>query len=159
MDCLIYIRFFKLFCFIFSSFFHLHNCCFFVFFPSVKKYETTVLGNGWTDFHETFTKRYGRKCSLHRHTKMGARPPNNFWGLKTEESDWRHLANIDDLRNLRYDSCAIIRGRHARRLRLQMHETVNGFNLVNLYSSAKRRPETCFYPVCPCVTGCILKHC
>ena len=35
--------------------------CFFVFFPSattiVHKYETTVLGNGWTDFHETFTKR------------------------------------------------------------------------------------------------------
>jgi len=37
--------------------------CFFLFFVfclffSVrKKYETTVLGNGWTDFHETFTKR------------------------------------------------------------------------------------------------------
>jgi len=25
--------------------------CFFLLFPSVKKYETTVLGNGWTDFH------------------------------------------------------------------------------------------------------------
>jgi len=34
--------------------------CFFVFFcffPSVKKYKTTVLRNGWTDLHETFTKR------------------------------------------------------------------------------------------------------
>jgi len=31
--------------------------CFFLLFPSVKKYETTVLGNGWKDFHETFTKR------------------------------------------------------------------------------------------------------
>jgi len=34
--------------------------CFFVFFSSatiVHKYETTVLGNGWMDFHETFTKR------------------------------------------------------------------------------------------------------
>ena len=47
--------------------------CFFVFFfvffllfPSAKKYETTVLGNGWTDFHETFTKRYRGKCSLQR---------------------------------------------------------------------------------------------
>jgi len=30
--------------------------CFFACFPTVK-YETTVLGNGWTDFHETFTKR------------------------------------------------------------------------------------------------------
>jgi len=28
-----------------------------VFFLSTTKYETTVLGNGWTDFHETFTKR------------------------------------------------------------------------------------------------------
>jgi len=25
--------------------------------PSATKYQTTVLGNGWTDFHETFTKR------------------------------------------------------------------------------------------------------
>ena len=35
-------------------------CCFFVvfcFFPVRQKYETTVLGNGWTDIHETFTKR------------------------------------------------------------------------------------------------------
>ena len=32
----------------------------FLFFPSAKKYEyeSTVLWNGWTDFHETFTKRY-----------------------------------------------------------------------------------------------------
>jgi len=29
---------------------------------------------------------------------------------------WR-MANVDDLRNLRYDSGAITRGRHARRLR------------------------------------------
>jgi len=48
---------------------------------------------------------------------MGARPQNNFLGPKTEKSEWRHLANVDDLRNLRYDSGAITRGRHARRLR------------------------------------------
>ena len=30
---------------------------FFVFFCSPQKYQTTILGNGWTDFHETFTKR------------------------------------------------------------------------------------------------------
>ena len=29
----------------------------------------------------------------------------------------RRMANVDDLRNLRYDSFAITRGRHARRLR------------------------------------------
>ena len=37
----------------------MHICfavVFLLFFPTVK-YETTVLGNGWTDFHETFTKR------------------------------------------------------------------------------------------------------
>jgi len=28
-----------------------------VFFPSAIKYQTTILGNGWIDFHETFTKR------------------------------------------------------------------------------------------------------
>jgi len=34
--------------------------CFFafvVFFRQPQKYQTTVLGNGWTDFHETFTER------------------------------------------------------------------------------------------------------
>ena len=30
---------------------------FFVFLRSPQKYQTTLLGNGWTDFHETFTKR------------------------------------------------------------------------------------------------------
>jgi len=35
---------------------------------------------------------------------MEARPPNNFWGLKTEKSELRHLANVDDLRNLRNNS-------------------------------------------------------
>jgi len=39
----------------------LQMLCFFVFFLIfflfATKYETTVLGNGWTDFHETFTKR------------------------------------------------------------------------------------------------------
>jgi len=49
---------------------------------------------------------------------------------------WR-MANVDDLHNLRYDSAAITRGRHARRLRLQMHEPVNGFNLVALIFSLK----------------------
>ena len=35
---------------------------FFCFFFVRQKYETTILGNGWTDFHETFTKRYRGKC-------------------------------------------------------------------------------------------------
>ena len=50
-------------------------------------------------------------------TKWGLGPKIIFWGLKTEKSEWRHLANVDDLRNLRYDSGAITRGRQARRLR------------------------------------------
>ena len=36
--------------------------------------------------------------------------------LKRRAAAWR-LANVDDLRNLRYDSGGITRGRHARRLR------------------------------------------
>jgi len=32
---------------------------------------------------------------------------------------WR-MANVDDLRNLRYDSAAITRRRHARRLRYEI---------------------------------------
>jgi len=42
---------------------------------------------------------------------------------------WR-MAHVDDLRNLRFDSATITRERHARRLRLQMHERANGFNPV-----------------------------
>jgi len=38
----------------------------FLFFSVRQKYETTILRNGWTDFHETFTKRYRGKCSLKR---------------------------------------------------------------------------------------------
>jgi len=38
------------------------------------------------------------------------------------ETSYRRLAmaNVDDLRNLRYDSGAITRGRHARRLRYKI---------------------------------------
>ena len=45
------LQMFFLFCFLFCF------SVFFCFFPSATKYETTVLGNGWTDFHETFPKR------------------------------------------------------------------------------------------------------
>jgi len=68
--------------------------CFFGFFSVRQKYQTTVLWNGWTDFHETFTKQYPGKCSLKHHA-----------------ATWR-MANVDDLRNLRYDSSAITRGCH-----------------------------------------------
>jgi len=37
------------------------------------------------------------------------------WSLKCRAAAWR-MANVDDLRNLRYDSGAITRGRHAQRL-------------------------------------------
>jgi len=85
----VYVLFCRCFFFVF---------CFFLFFPVRQKYETTVLGNGWTDFHETFTKRYRGKCSL-----------------KRPAAAWR-MANVDDSRNLRYDSGGITRGRHTRRL-------------------------------------------
>ena len=78
---------------------------FFVFF-SDQKNETTVLGNGWTDFHETFTKWYRGK-----------------WSLQCRAAAWRkscrRLANVDDLRNLRYDWHNHQR-RHARRLRYKI---------------------------------------
>ena len=46
------------------------------------------------------------------------------WSLQRRAAAWRkssrRLANVDDLRNLRYDSGAITRGRHARRLRYKI---------------------------------------
>jgi len=71
------------------------------------KYETTVLGNGWKDFHETFTKQYREKKSLQRRAAA--------WRMSC-----RRLANVDNLHNLRYDSGAITRGRHTQRLRYKI---------------------------------------
>ena len=93
---------------------------FFVFFSVSQRYETTVLGNGWTDFHETFTKRYRGKCILKRRAPA--------W--RKSNAAWR-MANVDALRNLRYDSGGLTRGRHARRLRYT--ERANGCNLVFLF--------------------------
>ena len=39
--------------------------------------------------------------------------------LKRRAAAWQ-MANVDDLRNLRYDSGAITRGRHPRRLRYKI---------------------------------------
>ena len=60
--------------------------CFFgfCFFFVRQKYETTVLGNGWTDFHETFTKRYWEtwmefETSCRRLAKV--MPPPGEWRM------------------------------------------------------------------------------
>ena len=45
---------------------------------------------------------------------------------------WR-MANVDDLRNLHYDSGAITRGRHARRLRYKIMSA--RMDLIYLYLS------------------------
>jgi len=96
--------------------------CFFLFFSVRQKYETTVLGNGWTDFRETFTKRYRGKCSL----KVNVVPPHG----ESRAAAWR-MANVDDLRNLRYDSFAITTHQMAPRtaVALYNHERANGCNL------------------------------
>ena len=44
-------------CVCFTEMFFSVSFFFLFFFRPSKKYQTTVLGNGWTDFHETFTKR------------------------------------------------------------------------------------------------------
>jgi len=100
---------------------------FFVFFPSVKKYQTTVLGNGWTYFHETFTKRQRAQCSSQRRTEMEARPPINFWGAKnyTLRTWWWRLASESELVCWLWH-CA------ATAVALKRHERVNVFNLVSV---------------------------
>jgi len=46
---------------------------------------------------------------------------------KSRAAAWR-MANVDDLRNLRYDSFAITRGRHARRLRYKIVSGARQYN-------------------------------
>jgi len=69
------------------------------FFPSTTKYQTRI-----------FMKRLPHDTGN-----------NGVWNVvpppgESHAAD-RQMANVDDLRNLRYDSGAITRGRHARRLR------------------------------------------
>ena len=70
---------------------------FFVFFPSVKNMRQPFSGTAERIFMKLLPNDRG-KCSL-----------------KRRAAAWR-MANVDDLRHLRYDSCGITRGRH-RRLR------------------------------------------
>ena len=71
---------------------------FFCFFFVRHNDETTVLGNAWTDFRETFTKRQRGKWSVQRRTQMGARPQIIFGGLKTDivrtGAAWRFFAGL-----------------------------------------------------------------
>ena len=71
---------------------------FFVFFPSVKNMRQPFSGTAERIFMKFLPNDRG-ECSL-----------------KRRAAAWR-MANVDDLRNLRYDSFVITRGRHARRLR------------------------------------------
>jgi len=112
----------------------------FCFFSVRHNDETTVLGNAWTDFHENLTKRQRGKWSFQRHTEMGARPPNNFLGLKTDivrtGTAWRFSAGLKADKSyilvslpgewLRINSERVIYMAVA----LKRHEWVNAFNLV-----------------------------
>jgi len=53
------------------------------------------------DFHEAFTKLLGGNVVLNVMPPLG----------ESRAAAWR-MANVDDLRNLQYDSFAITRGRH-----------------------------------------------
>ena len=58
--------------------------CFFCFFSVRHDDETTVLGNAWTDFHETFTKRQWGNGVFNVVPKWRLGPQIIFWGLKTD---------------------------------------------------------------------------
>jgi len=73
--------------------------------PLVFVFETTVLGNGLTDFHETFTKRYTGKNVV-----CNVVPPLG----ECRAAAWRMLMICVTLTG------AITRGRHARRLRYKI---------------------------------------
>ena len=70
----------------------------FLFFPSTKTMRQPFSGTAERIFLKLSPNDRGGECSL-----------------KRRAAAWR-MANVDDLRNLRYDSFAITRGRH-RRLR------------------------------------------
>ena len=84
------------------------SCCFFVFvlfllffvfFLSTKTMRQPFSGTAKRIFMKLSPNDRGGKCSLKRHAAA--------W-----RKSCRRLANVDALRNLRYDSFAITRGRH-----------------------------------------------
>jgi len=56
---------------------------FFLFFPSVTKIPDNRSREWLNGFSGNFYQTIAGKCSFQRRTEMGARPPINFWGLKT----------------------------------------------------------------------------
>ena len=95
--------------------------CFFLFlFHSPQNMRRPFSGTAERIFMKLLPNDTGDNGVSSVEPKWGLGPQIIFWGLKTEKSEWRHLANVDDLRNLRYDSGAITRWRHARRLRYKI---------------------------------------
>ena len=78
---------------------------FFGFFPSTKTMRQPFSGTAERIFMKLLPNDRG-ECSLKRRAAA--------WRKSYRR---RRMANVDDLRNLRYDSGGITRGRHARRLR------------------------------------------
>jgi len=94
---------------------------FFFVFSVHQNYETTVLGNGWTDFHETFTKRYRGNVVWNVVPPLG----------ESRAAAWR-MANVDDC--VIYDMTLAESPHHHRApctaVALYNHERANGCNLV-----------------------------
>jgi len=80
--------------------------CFFLFFPSAKNMRQPYSGTAERIFMKLLPNDTGKNGVCNVVPPLG----------ECRAAAWR-MANVDDLRNLRYDSGAITRGRHARRLR------------------------------------------
>jgi len=83
-------------------FYRFFFCFFLFFFPSAKNMRQPFLGTAERIFMKLLPNDTGEMEFLQRRAAA-----------------WR-MANVDDLRNLRYNSGAITRGRHARRLRYKI---------------------------------------
>ena len=84
------------------------RCFFFVFcfIPSTKTMRQPFSGTAERIFMNLLPNDTGENVVRNVVPPLG----------ESRAAAWR-IANVDDLRNLRYDSFAITRGRHARRLR------------------------------------------
>jgi len=77
----------------------------FVFFPSIKNMRQPFSGTAERIFMKLLPNDTGENVVWNVVPPLG----------ESRAAAWR-MANVDDLRNLRYDSFAIARGHHARRL-------------------------------------------
>jgi len=115
---------------------------FFVFFLVRQKIPDNRSRERLNGFSWNFYQTISGKCSFQRRTEMGLSLTNNFWGLKTTHCALGSDAWRMNQKNYFMLVCSWLRHYAATAVALEMHEGVNAFNLVLVWSDPLLYPGT-----------------